>query len=40
MGEQRNLYRNVVRNLERKKELGRPRHIWENNIEMNLKEKI
>jgi hypothetical protein len=39
-GELRNLYRNIVRNCEGKKELGRRRHIWEENIELNLKEKI
>jgi hypothetical protein len=40
MGELRNLYRNVVRIPVGKKELGRPRHVSEKNIEMNLKEKI
>jgi hypothetical protein len=34
------LYRNVVRNPVGKKELRRPTHVWEKNIEMNLKEKI
>jgi hypothetical protein len=38
MGEKRNAYRILVKNLEGKKPLGRPRRRWEDNIKMNLRE--
>jgi hypothetical protein len=37
MGETRNAYRILVGNPEGKRPLGRPRHRWEDNIEMDLK---
>jgi hypothetical protein len=38
MGEKRNTYRILVGKPEGKKPLGRPRHRWEYNIKMDLKE--
>jgi len=38
MGERRGVYRVWVGKLERKILLGRPRHSWEDNIKMDLKE--
>jgi hypothetical protein len=32
MGEMRNAYNILFRKRERKRPLGRPRHIWEGNI--------
>jgi hypothetical protein len=37
MGEIRNVYKILVEKPEGKRPLRRPRHIWENNIKMNLK---
>jgi hypothetical protein len=37
-GEKRNSYGILVGKPEGKRPLGRPRHRWVNNIEMNLKE--
>jgi len=37
-GEKRGVYRILVGKPEGKRPLGRPRHRWENNIEMDLKE--
>jgi hypothetical protein len=38
MGEGRGVYRVLVGRLEGKRPLGRPRHRWEDNIKMDLKE--
>jgi len=38
MGERRGVYRVVVGKPEGKRQLGRPRHRWENNIKMDLQE--
>jgi hypothetical protein len=38
MGEKRNAYRVLVRKLEGKRPLGRPRRRWVDNIRMDLKE--
>jgi hypothetical protein len=38
MGEKRGEYRVLVRNLERKRRMGRPRRKWEDNIKMDLQE--
>jgi hypothetical protein len=38
MGEGRGVYRVSVGKPERKRPLGRPRHRWEDNIKMDLKE--
>jgi hypothetical protein len=38
MGERRCVYRVLVGKSEGKRPLGRPRHRWEDNINMNLKE--
>jgi hypothetical protein len=37
-GEQRNPYRILVGNLEGRRPLGRPRHKWEDNNKMDLRE--
>jgi hypothetical protein len=38
MGEGRSVYRVLVGSPEGKRPLGRPRHRWEDNIKMNLRE--
>jgi hypothetical protein len=38
MGEMRWAYNVLVGKPERKRSLGRPRHIWEDNIRMDLRE--
>jgi hypothetical protein len=38
MGEKRNMYRLSVGKLEGKRPLGRPRHMWVNNIKMDFGE--
>ena len=38
VGEERGLHRVLVGKPERKRPLGRPRHRWEDNIKMDLKE--
>jgi hypothetical protein len=38
MGERRGVYRVLVGKPEEKGPLGRPRHRWEDNIKMDLKE--
>jgi hypothetical protein len=38
MGEKRNAYRILVGKPEGKRLLGRPRHRWEDNIRMDLRE--
>jgi hypothetical protein len=38
MGEKRNVYRLLVRQPEGKRTLGRPRHMWMDNIKMELLE--
>jgi hypothetical protein len=38
MGEKRNAYRILVVKPEEKRPLGRPRHRWEDNIRMNLRD--
>jgi hypothetical protein len=38
MGEKRGIYRILVGKPEGKRPLGRPRHRWEDNIKMDLKE--
>jgi len=38
MGEKRGVYRVSVWKTDGKRPLGRPRHIWEDNIKMDLQE--
>jgi hypothetical protein len=38
MGENRDVYRILVGKREGERPLGRPRHRWEDNIKMDLKE--
>jgi hypothetical protein len=38
MGDERYVYKVMMRRPERKRLLGRPRHRWEDGIRMNLKE--
>jgi hypothetical protein len=38
MGDRRNVYKILVGKLERMRPLGRPRHRWEDNIRMDLRE--
>jgi hypothetical protein len=38
IGEKRNAYRLLVRKPEGKRSLGRPRHVWVNNINMDCRE--
>jgi hypothetical protein len=38
MGEMRKAYKFLVGKPERKRPLGRPRHKWEDNVRMNLRE--
>jgi hypothetical protein len=38
LGEKRVVYRVLVGRVEGKKSLGRPRHRWEDNIKMDLRE--
>ena len=38
MGKGRGVYRVFMGKLERRRPLGRPRHRWEDNIEMDLQE--
>jgi hypothetical protein len=38
VGEGRGVYRVLVRKPEGKRQLGRPRRRWENNIKLNLRE--
>jgi hypothetical protein len=38
MGEWRGVYTVLVEKPERKRQLGRPRRRWENNIKINLQE--
>jgi hypothetical protein len=40
MGEKRNMYRLLVGEPEGKKQLGRPRHRWIDNIKMDLLEIV
>jgi hypothetical protein len=40
MGEERNAYRILVENPEGKRPLGRPRRSWEDNVRMNLRERM
>jgi hypothetical protein len=37
MGEGKSVYRVLVGSPEGKRPLGRPRHMWEDNIKMNLR---
>ena len=37
-GEERHIYRVLLGKPERKRQLGRPRHRWEDNIKMDLQE--
>jgi hypothetical protein len=39
MEEGRGVYRVLVRKPEEKRTLGRPRHRWEDNIKMDLKDR-
>jgi hypothetical protein len=39
-GEGRDVYRGLVGRLEDKRPLGRPRLRWEDNIKMDLREKV
>jgi hypothetical protein len=38
MGDRSGAYRISMRRPERRRSLGRPRHIWEDNIKIDLKE--
>jgi hypothetical protein len=38
MGEERNAYKMLVGRPEGKRPVGNPRHRWENNIKVDLKE--
>jgi hypothetical protein len=38
MGEKRSVYRILVGRPEERRPIGRPRHRWEDNIKMDLKE--
>jgi hypothetical protein len=38
MHKRRNVYRDFVGNPEGERPLGRPRHRWENNIEMDFRD--
>jgi hypothetical protein len=38
MGEERNMYKVLVGKPEGKRQLGRPRHRWEDGIRMDLRE--
>jgi hypothetical protein len=38
MGQMRNVYKILVTKSEEKRTLGRPKHIWHDNIPMNLRE--
>jgi hypothetical protein len=38
MGERRGAYRALVGKSEERRPLGRPRHRWEDNIKMDLRE--
>jgi hypothetical protein len=38
IGNIRNVYKDLVRRPQGKRKLGRPRHRWDNNIKMDLKE--
>jgi hypothetical protein len=40
MGEMRNAYNILVGIFEGKRPLGRPRHRWEDNIRMELKNRV
>ena len=40
MGERRGVYRVLVGKPERKKQLGRPRLRWEDNIKIDLQEVV
>ena len=40
MEQSRNSYRVLVGKPERKRHLGRPRHRWEDNIKMDLREMV
>jgi len=40
MGKRRGVYRVLVRKLEGKRPLGRPRRRWEGNIKVDLKEVV
>jgi hypothetical protein len=40
MGKRRGVYRVLVGNPEGKRPLGRPRHRWVDNIEMDLQEMV
>jgi hypothetical protein len=40
MGEGRDVYRDLVRKLEGKGPLGRPRHSWEDNFKADLQEVV
>jgi hypothetical protein len=39
MGEERGVYRVLVRRPKGKRPLGRPRHRWEDNIKLDLRER-
>jgi hypothetical protein len=39
-GERRGVHRVLVRKLEGKRPLGRPRHRWEDNIKMDVQEVV
>jgi hypothetical protein len=40
MGEERNVYRTLMRKPEEKRPLGRPRHRWEDGITMDLRWRL
>jgi hypothetical protein len=40
MGKRKSSYRNLVRSLEVRRPLGRPRHRWEDNIKIDVRGKV
>jgi hypothetical protein len=40
MGQMKNAYKILVRKPEGKRPLGRPRHTWDDNIKIDLRDKV